>query len=209
MVRRAYRQRSLVEVLLPDADKLWDPTLRRSSSLTIRCPSVAKPERALWAPALDRHIVLFDPPRSWRLPTAGSRPAPMSARRRTAVFVTSSCRASRERRGRARRAQLCGGAQAAKDASAHSNAVTVCAAAAIEAPAGCRDGSGWGCSPTTCSSSPARGHEPPRTARTRRRTGAMGEVDPRKAELSAVATSRTSTPDPRSMSALISAPESS
>jgi IS5 family transposase len=29
MVRRAYRQRSLVEVLLPDADKLWDPTLRR------------------------------------------------------------------------------------------------------------------------------------------------------------------------------------
>ena len=29
MVRRAYRQRSLIEVLLPDADKLWDPTLRR------------------------------------------------------------------------------------------------------------------------------------------------------------------------------------
>lgn len=29
MVRRAYRQRSLVEVLLPDADKLWDPTLRQ------------------------------------------------------------------------------------------------------------------------------------------------------------------------------------
>src|SRR5213593_430747 len=29
MVRRAYRQRSLVEVLLPDADKLWDSTLRQ------------------------------------------------------------------------------------------------------------------------------------------------------------------------------------
>ncbi|MBI3635582.1 MAG: ISNCY family transposase [Candidatus Rokubacteria bacterium] len=29
MVRRAYMQRSLVEVLLPDSDKLWDPTLRR------------------------------------------------------------------------------------------------------------------------------------------------------------------------------------
>jgi len=29
MVRRAYQQRSLVEVLLPDADKLWDPTLKR------------------------------------------------------------------------------------------------------------------------------------------------------------------------------------
>src|SRR5438093_13586943 len=29
MVRRAYRQRSPVEVLLPDADKLWDATLRQ------------------------------------------------------------------------------------------------------------------------------------------------------------------------------------
>lgn len=29
MVRRAYQQRSLVEVLLPDADKLWDPALRQ------------------------------------------------------------------------------------------------------------------------------------------------------------------------------------
>jgi len=29
MVRRAYRQRSLVEVLLPDADKLWDSPLRQ------------------------------------------------------------------------------------------------------------------------------------------------------------------------------------
>src|SRR5499426_403758 len=28
MVRRAYQQRSLIEVLLPDADKLWDSTLR-------------------------------------------------------------------------------------------------------------------------------------------------------------------------------------
>lgn len=33
MVRRAYRQRSLIEVLLPDADKLWDPTLRRIDAL--------------------------------------------------------------------------------------------------------------------------------------------------------------------------------
>jgi hypothetical protein len=29
MVRRAYRQRSLLEVLLPDGEKLWDPALRR------------------------------------------------------------------------------------------------------------------------------------------------------------------------------------
>jgi len=33
MVRRAYQQRSLVEVLLPDADKLWDPTLRQIDQL--------------------------------------------------------------------------------------------------------------------------------------------------------------------------------
>jgi transposase, IS5 family len=33
MGRRAYRQRSLVEVLRPDADKLWDPTLRRIDAL--------------------------------------------------------------------------------------------------------------------------------------------------------------------------------
>jgi hypothetical protein len=29
MIRLAYTQRSLVEVLLPDGDKLWDPVLRR------------------------------------------------------------------------------------------------------------------------------------------------------------------------------------
>src|SRR3989475_11253164 len=33
MVGRAYRQRSLVEVLLPDGDKLWDSTLRRVDAL--------------------------------------------------------------------------------------------------------------------------------------------------------------------------------
>ncbi len=33
MVRRAYQQRSLVEVLLPDADKLWDSTLRQIDAL--------------------------------------------------------------------------------------------------------------------------------------------------------------------------------
>ena len=33
MVRRAYKQRSLVEVLLPDSDKLWDPVLRRIDTL--------------------------------------------------------------------------------------------------------------------------------------------------------------------------------
>ena len=32
-MRRAYQQRRLIEVLLPDADKLWDPTLRRIDTL--------------------------------------------------------------------------------------------------------------------------------------------------------------------------------
>jgi hypothetical protein len=33
MVRRAYRQRSPVEVPPPDADKLWDATLRKIDAL--------------------------------------------------------------------------------------------------------------------------------------------------------------------------------
>jgi hypothetical protein len=33
MVRRAYRLRSLLEVLLPDGDKLWDPTLRQIDTI--------------------------------------------------------------------------------------------------------------------------------------------------------------------------------
>src|SRR5256884_4483342 len=33
MVRRAYAERSVFEVLLPDADKLWDPTLRQIDAI--------------------------------------------------------------------------------------------------------------------------------------------------------------------------------
>src|SRR3989475_12071463 len=33
MVRRAYAQRSVFEALLPDADKLWDPTLRQIDAI--------------------------------------------------------------------------------------------------------------------------------------------------------------------------------
>jgi hypothetical protein len=39
MVRRAYRQRSLVEVLLPDADKLWDTLSRPARIRTAVGPS--------------------------------------------------------------------------------------------------------------------------------------------------------------------------
>jgi hypothetical protein len=47
MVRRAYRQRSLIEVLLPDADKLWDPTLRRIDTLLDDDGLVDRVEEAL------------------------------------------------------------------------------------------------------------------------------------------------------------------
>src|SRR5262245_43578827 len=33
MVRRAYQQRSRIDVRLPDADKLWDPALRQIDTL--------------------------------------------------------------------------------------------------------------------------------------------------------------------------------
>jgi hypothetical protein len=33
MVRRAYRQSNLLEVLLPDVAKLWDPALRRMDAI--------------------------------------------------------------------------------------------------------------------------------------------------------------------------------
>ena len=33
MVRRAYRQRGLFEVLLPDGDKVWDPALQRIDAI--------------------------------------------------------------------------------------------------------------------------------------------------------------------------------
>src|SRR5262245_7690876 len=51
MVRRAYQQRSLIEVLLPDADKLWDPTLRRIDALsTTRTSSIGW--RRSWGSAI-------------------------------------------------------------------------------------------------------------------------------------------------------------
>jgi len=33
MVRRTFAQRSVFEVLLPDGDKLWEPTLRRIAEI--------------------------------------------------------------------------------------------------------------------------------------------------------------------------------
>src|SRR5207245_1102117 len=71
MVRRAYRQRSLVEVLLPDGDKLWDPTLRQIDTLLDDDVLVDRVAEAL----AQRH------PKSRRrgrlgTPAAPARPAP-------------------------------------------------------------------------------------------------------------------------------------
>jgi hypothetical protein len=53
------------------------------------------------------------------------------------------------------------------------------------------------------------GHERLETARARRGTSEMDEMNAKPAELSDLAAAGTSIPDSRSMSALISAPESS
>ena len=117
-------------------------------------------ERALWAPALDRHIALFDHAPQLAVADGGfaSRDA-MSARRRTAGSGTSCCRASRAKTRSRRRARRSAGAQAVKDASAHSNVVTACGGVDTEARAGCSGGSGSASSPMICSCSPARGHD--------------------------------------------------
>ena len=58
MVRRAYTQRSLVEVLLPDADKLWDPMLRRIATLLDDDDLVDRIADALAAAVVLRLLVL-------------------------------------------------------------------------------------------------------------------------------------------------------
>ena len=52
MVRRTYTQRTLVEVLLPDADKLWDPVLRQISTLSSRTRSWWIRSRRPWGAAI-------------------------------------------------------------------------------------------------------------------------------------------------------------
>ena len=96
-------------------------------------------ERALWTPALDRHIALFNHAPQLAVAPAASRPGAMSAQHRIAVSGTSSCHASRGRHARARRARPSAGAQAAKDASAHSET-----SSRTSAPVACSGGSGWG-----------------------------------------------------------------
>jgi Transposase IS116/IS110/IS902 family len=71
MVRRPYRQRSLVEVLLPDADKLWDPALRQIDTLLARAAAAtlrAAPAHTAYATrqileqveSLDRQVAGFE-----------------------------------------------------------------------------------------------------------------------------------------------------
>ncbi len=47
MVRRQHEQRSVFELLLPDADKLWDPTLRRIDEVLEEEPLIDAVEEAL------------------------------------------------------------------------------------------------------------------------------------------------------------------
>jgi len=76
-------------------------------------------ERALWAPALDRHIALFQHAPLLAVADGGfaSRSNERAAADRGVRHVVLP--ASLGRRARALRAQLCAGALAAKDASAH------------------------------------------------------------------------------------------
>ena len=58
MVRRAYQQRSLIEVLLPDADELWEPALRSAdpiSSSIIRIMAASTP-RSITGSGVSRSV---------------------------------------------------------------------------------------------------------------------------------------------------------
>src|SRR5438046_9746563 len=81
MVRRAYRQRSLVEVLLPDADKLWDATLRQidvvldddvlvdrvAEALAQRHPQSRRRGRLGTPAAVVLRMLILKPRPDWRL----------------------------------------------------------------------------------------------------------------------------------------------
>ncbi len=101
MVRRAYRQRSLVEVLLPDSDKLWDSTLRQIDALLDDDVLVDRVAEALAKrhPQSRRRVARERPPRSscacWSSSTSTTG-ASMSANERcgaawsTARFAAST-----------------------------------------------------------------------------------------------------------------------
>ena len=99
-------------------------------------------ERALWEPALDRHIALFG--HAPRLAVAdGGFASRSNERAAPARGVRHVVLPSQARRGRGRRGRRSAGAPAVKDASALSNVATGCGGAGSEVRAGCNGGSGW------------------------------------------------------------------
>ncbi len=116
-------------------------------------------ERALWGPALDRHIALFDRAPQLAVAMAALPRGPMNAPRRTAGSGTSCCRGSRARSALALPAQPSAGARGAKAGSVRLSAVMGSGGAGTAARAGCSAGSGSASSPITCWCSAAPGHE--------------------------------------------------
>jgi hypothetical protein len=100
-------------------------------------------DRALWVPALDRHLALFGRPRSWRWPMAGLPRRRMNTRPACGMCGTSCCRDTPAPRAPALRAQPCAGAPAARGASVPSSGVMGCGAVGTADHLGCSVGSGW------------------------------------------------------------------
>ncbi len=165
-------------------------------------------ERAFWAPALDRHIALFDHAPHLAVADDGfaSRSNERAAADRGVRHVVLP-RQARETRTRAARAALRW--RTGREGRISALKRRHGGGAATEAPAGCSGGWAWECSPMICLCWPALGDERSRTARTLWRQDDMPNVNPETEELRDLATARTSIPHRRSMSAFISAPESS
>jgi IS5 family transposase len=116
-------------------------------------------ERALWGPALDRHIALFDRAPQLAVADGGFASRANERPRRTAGSGTSCCRGSRASSALALPAQPSAGARGAKAGSVRLSAVMGSGGAGTAARAGCSAGSGSASSPITCWCSAAPGHE--------------------------------------------------
>jgi len=132
-------------------------------------------ERALWEPALDRHIALFGHPPQLAVADGGFA-SRVNARRRIVGCGTSCSRGSRTRSAPGWHARPSAGARGVKDGSARSSAVMDCGGAGTAVRAGCSAGSGWASSPIICSCSGAPGHEALGTAQSRRSAQWMEEI---------------------------------
>jgi len=117
-------------------------------------------ERALWTPALDRHIALFDHAPRLAVADGGfaSRTNERAARDRGVRCVVLR-RQPREERSRAARAALRWrtGSEGRISALKRRHGLRRCRSPEIRA--GCSGGWGWASSPTICSSWPEQDHD--------------------------------------------------